>query len=673
MTRIHCFVSLLLCLALPGMAQMAPNERAFADSLEHVIQHSTSDSIKARLHYLLSDYWRPKDTAQARQHLEQGRQLAAKYPLIAVLGDFYEGWLYFNSDQPRAAELFLKAEKAFSRFSDPEVFQFRGSAWYNYGLMKRTEKGDEFLIDIMLNKAIPLAEKGDNKEKTAHLYSQLGTVLMYNSQFDKAAIYNKKAIDLLEGHYPQSSALVIAYLSATSNYIYSMKGDEAWQMLSKARAMLEGHPESVNYPLYYYNEGTWYGMKEQFDKALVSLDKGVGMARQMNQPMILQMLIFRKYNILLEQKKYPQAKQFLTAVARDSLFMSDANNRKTTYYQLSQLSSQLGSMNDAYKWLMEYNRVNDSLNNAQVKLKINTLEVKFRTAENEKKITRLESENKIAVLSAKNNRLAAWLSGVASFVLLVVAAFSIYYYRSNKKLSAQKEINHRQQLKEIEQQQQIATIKAMMEGEEKERERVARDLHDGLGGLLAAIKMELSKLGSQAPAEQPLKAGLEAATRQLDGSINELRRVARNMMPEALLKFGLEAALRDFCEGLENERTTIVLQCYGMEQNTLRPEKQLMVYRMVQELVTNAMKHAKASRILVDCIQDGDQVSITVEDNGVGFDPGTIKGKGSGLSNVKARVEHLNGKLDIQYAANAGTSINIQFNEHATANLSFNS
>jgi signal transduction histidine kinase len=145
------------------------------------------------------------------------------------------------------------------------------------------------------------------------------------------------------------------------------------------------------------------------------------------------------------------------------------------------------------------------------------------------------------------------------------------------------------------------------------------------------------------------------------------------MMPDALLKFGLVAAVRDFCEGLRNLRTTIVLQCYGMEQNTLQPEKHLMVYRIVQKLVTNAMKHAKASRILVDCIQDGDEVSITVEDNGVGFDPGTIKGKGSGLGNVKARVDHLNGKLDIQFAANAGTSINIQFNEHATANLPFNS
>ncbi|HEY0608992.1 MAG TPA: sensor histidine kinase, partial [Chitinophaga sp.] len=294
-------------------------------------------------------------------------------------------------------------------------------------------------------------------------------------------------------------------------------------------------------------------------------------------------------------------------------------------------------------------------------------------AENEKKISRLESENKITKLSARNNRLLAWLSGAASIILLVVAAFSVYYYRSNKKLSAQKEINHRQQLKEIAQQQQLSNIQAMMEGEERERGRVARDLHDGLGGLLAGVKMDLSKLGDKAATAPPLRDQLQATTRQLDGSINELRRIARNMMPETLLRFGLETALKDFCTGVENEGTAITLQCYGMEQHDLRPNVQLMVYRIVQELVTNALKHAKASRILVDCIQHGSEVSITVEDNGKGFDPKAVNGNGSGLNNIRTRVDYLNGKMDIQFAANTGTSINIQFNEHATADISSNS
>jgi signal transduction histidine kinase len=652
---------------------MAPNEKAYADSLVNVLQHTTSDSIKARLNYLLADYWKTKDTLKARRYLDQGRRDAAPYPLLTILGDFYEGWLYFDSDHAKAAALFMKAQEGFARFNDPEAYEFRAASWYNYGIMRKAEEGDGFLLDILMNKSIPLSEKGNNKQKTAHFYSQLGTLLMYNGQFDKAAVYNNKAIGLLEGSFPQSDALLLAYLSATSNYIYSMKRQEAWEMLGKAREMLKGRPESVNYPYFYYNEGTWYVMTTQFDKAMESLNKGINMARELKQGSLLQMLIFRKYNIFLEQKQYAQGKQFLVAAAKDPIFMSDANNKKTAYYHLSQLSANMGNMNEAYKWLMEYNRVNDSLNKAQVQLKINTLEVKYRTAENEKKITRLESENKIATLSARNHRLIAWLSGAASIILLIVAAFSVYYYRSNKKLSAQKEINHRQQLKEIEQQQQLSNIRAMMEGEERERERVARDLHDGLGGLLAGVKMDLSRLGDKANAETPLRGQLQTATQQLEGSISELRRIARNMMPETLLRFGLETALKDFCAGLHSESTTITLQCYGMEQNDLRQDVQLMVYRIVQELVTNALKHAKASQILVDCIQTGREVSITVEDNGTGFNPQAVKGHGSGLHNIRTRVDYLKGQLDIQFAANTGTSINIQFNEHATTNIPVNS
>lgn len=673
MIRIPCLLILCMCLALSVKAQMAPNEKAYADSLVKVLQHTSSDSIKARLQYLLADYWKTKDTVKARQYLDRGRRSGASYPILISLGDFYEGWLYFNSDQAKAAAMFMKAQEGFARFKDPEAYEFRAASWYNYGLARKTEEGDSFLLDILLNKSIPLSEKGSNKQKTAHFYSQLATLLMYNGQFDKAAIYNNKAIGLLEGSFPGTDALLLAYLSATSNYIYSAKRQEAWEMLSKARKMLEGRPESVNYPFFYYNEGTWYVMTQQYDKAMVSLDKGINMARELKQGALLQMLIFRKYNIFLEKKQFAQGKQFLVAAAKDSIFMSDANNRKTAYYHLSQLNANMGAMNDAYKWLMQYNQVNDSLNKAQVQLKLNTLEVKYRTAENEKKITRLESENKIATLSARNNRLIAWLSGAASIILLIVAAFSMYYYRSNKKLSAQKEINHRQQLKEIEQLQQLSNIQAMMQGEERERERVARDLHDGLGGLLAGVKMDLSKMSDKAGVETTLGSKLQSATQQLEGSINELRRIARNMMPETLLRFGLEAALKDFCAGLQSGSTTITLQCYGMEQNDLRQDVQLMVYRIVQELVTNALKHAKASQILVDCIQNDREVSITVEDNGAGFDPRAVKSHGSGLGNIRTRVDYLKGQLDIQFAANTGTSINIQFNEHATTHIPVNS
>ncbi|GAA0560936.1 tetratricopeptide repeat-containing sensor histidine kinase [Chitinophaga japonensis] len=668
MTRYLYLLCLILGSALPGMAQLAPNEPAYADSLVNVLQQSPSDSTRAWAAYLLSDYWSPKDSAKARQYLEQGRQLAGSLPMLSAMYHFYEGRLYFDRDQKRAAVAFMQAEKELAGIKVKEAYQYRSAAWYNYGIMKRNEKGDAFIIDILLNKAIPLAEQSGNQEKLAHYYSQLATLFMYNSQFEKAAVYNKKAIALLEETDPQSQVLLLCYLSATSNYVYMLKNDSSKMMLDKARAMLKNTPGSVYYPNFYYNEALYYTSKTLFDKALVSLEKGIAGARQMNQTTLLQMLVFRKYNVLLELKDYAQARRFLLQLQQEGgPLMADANSRRTIYQQLAQVNAELGLMKEAYNWTLSYNQINDSLNQAQTTIKINELEAKFRDAKKEQKIKQLEAQHNLALLSARNSRLIAWLLGTLCLLLLIITAFAVFYYRNSRKLAAQKEINHQQQLKEIRQEQQLATIRAMMEGEEKERERVARDLHDGLGGLLSGIKMDLSGISDRAAADNNARAQLQAATLQLDGSIDELRRIARNLMPAALLRFGLEAALRDFCEGLEKEGTRIVLQCYGLDKEAISPANQVMIYRMVQELVTNALKHAGATEILVDCIRQDEQVSITVEDNGSGFDPATVSGKSSGLSNIQARVNYLDGKLDIHVEKDYGTTITIQFEDHAAA------
>ncbi len=171
--------------------------------------------------------------------------------------------------------------------------------------------------------------------------------------------------------------------------------------------------------------------------------------------------------------------------------------------------------------------------------------------------------------------------GIISTFLLLLTFVLIFYYRNNKKLLKQKEINHQQQLKEMRQQHQLKFTQAMLEGEERERQRVARDLHDGLGGLLAGIKIKLS---SQVKAEN--NAGFDRVILQLDQSITELRRIARNMMPESLLKSGLEEAINDLCESLSSDQTKIEFQAYGIQKN-MPIATQANIYRIVQELLSN--------------------------------------------------------------------------------------
>ena len=659
--KIIFFIGLWLYFSSPlGAQQLLPvNEKTYADSLSHIIQSKTTDSIRANANLLLSDYWRAKDTLKSKSYLTAGKRLSAKYPVLKAAAYFYEGQ-YYSSLNPEKAKLLLqKATKALAVFKVPFSKEIEAAAWYNYAIAVRNEKGDSFLIKTLLEKSIPLATQSGKPEKTAHYYSQLGMLLMYNAQFDKAEIYFNKTIGLLATQHPKSTVLMLAYLGAASNYIYKANTDKAKIMLDKAKKILEPYPESSHYPNYYYTEGLYYTAKTYYNSALKSLDNGIRLAINNNQKVLLQMLIFRKYNIYLEQKEFKNAKQLLLSVLKEGTLAADVNNRKMFYTQLATVNEHLDDMGEAYLWQKKYSKLSDSLNESNLKERINEMEIRFHNAENQKKITALETEKKQVALSAKNHRLFSWLLAAISLFFLVIAMLSFAFYKNQKRLSRQKEINHLQQLKELKQQQLLSNTEAMLEGEERERRRLASDLHDGLGGMLAGVKIKLS--GATAHKDRtPDPDELNKITGQLDNAVTELRRIARNMMPETLLRFGLQTALKDLCESLQTSSCTINYEAFNIDSN-MPLSTQVIIYRIVQEALSNAIRHSEANVILVQCSQNGNLFFITVEDNGKGFDSSILEHKkGIGITNIENRIKYLSGKMEINTAPNEGTAINVE-------------
>jgi signal transduction histidine kinase len=632
----------LSVLAKVSAQQMLPMaEKAYADSLLQVLQSREADSGRALAGFLLSDYWRTKDTVKSKTYLLLGQQLAKGSPYLRALYYFYEGQYYFNFDMASAAASFKAAQTALLPFKTQQAYQHAAAAWFNYGLMLRNEKGDSFVMDILLNKAIPLAQQSGNAEKLAHFYVQLATLLMNNARFDKAEVYNAKAIDLLKDRFRASTTLLFAYLSATSTYIYDSKNVEAKQTLDKAKEMLAPFPESINYPDYYYNEGLYYTGVNQYDKALISLDKGIGLAEQYHQGPLLQILIFRKYTIFVEQKDYKKAKSFLMTLVKNGGLMAEANNRRTLYSQLAATNKNIGDMAEAYHWSELYGHLSDSLHEIQLKEKLADLEARYQNSANQKQITALQAEKSRIELSASNSRLFNWLLGMISLLLLISAGFSWFFFRNQKRL------------------QQLKVTRAMLEGEERERKRIAQDLHDGLGGMLAGVKINLSGWAAGNP-DSPQDPELHRIIGQLDRSVGELRHIARNMMPETLLKFGLETALKDLCEFYMREDLHIEFQPFNISASLPLPW-QINIYRIVQECISNAVRHANATNIILQCSQSEPFFYITVEDNGKGFDHAmSVNTNGLGLMNVKNRVDYMKGKMTILTAPGEGTTVNIE-------------
>jgi len=150
----------------------------------------------------------------------------------------------------------------------------------------------------------------------------------------------------------------------------------------------------------------------------------------------------------------------------------------------------------------------------------------------------------------------------------------------------------------------------------------------------------------------------------LDSSIQEMRRVAHNMMPEVLVRYGLDKALKDYTAEINKAGLVkVVYQSMGMENEVMEKSTALAIYRIVQELLNNVIKHAQATEALVQLFSENGKLVVNVEDNGKGFDTKLSEEKGGmGWRNIRSRAELLNGKIDLQSSPEKGTAVNMEFN-----------
>lgn len=660
MTRFFLFlIVILISFKSVGQQQVPLNEQHYLDSLQRILQKKIPDSSRACTNFQLVEYWKFKDTLKSKAYLKSGTAAAKNDKYLNALALFYKGQYYFNWNKPKASDAFKKAAEALSPFNTKVAYVKQAASWYNYAIMNVDKMGYGFMTKITLEKAIPIIEKTGDPARIAYYYTQLSTILMNNYQFEKATAYNEKAIALLETKNPGSTDLLFSYLSGVSIYCYDNKADKARVLLEKAQRLLKPYPSSLNYPLYYYNESLYYFTKTLFDKSLASVDKGINLAKKYNQKQLYQQFFFRRYEVYQQQKNYSKANQILLDIIKEGTLTAKINDRAMLYSELAKVSEKLGDYKEAYRWLSQYRQASDSINSDQTKVKINELETKYNNAKNQQKIQSLQSENKQVQLNTRNERLYRFILGLGCLFLLLLLVFVLLTARSRRKLAQQKEINYKQQLSEMERKQQLKITKAMLEGEELERERVARDLHDGLGGMLSGVKIGLSGWTDTQPTISEDK-DLHRIIGQLDTSVTELRRIARNMVPETLLKFGLETALKDLCEFYMRDGLHITSEMFGIQKN-IAMNVQLNIYRIVQELISNAIKHAHADNLILQCSQNENTIFITFEDNGRGFDMDTLADKtGMGLDNLKNRIAFLQGKFEVHSAPGEGTSIDIE-------------
>jgi len=407
----------------------------------------------------------------------------------------------------------------------------------------------------------------------------------------------------------------------------------------------------------YLNLSYIYLQEKNADKAMMYVQKIIDISKQPgNQQYLAYYLSITNImhaRVLFLQKKYDQSIGLINNTL-DTLRKNDdvLNNEIVVGYETAaECYEALGKFNEALVYKDKYTKLHDSLMQKDKLDMISQLEMRYSISEKDKEIakqqlTKTETESRIR----KKN---FWI-GVIVLVTICLVIIFLLWQRNN----LHKEKLQQEKINTFNKQIEIEKLNAAISGEERERTRIARDLHDGIGGMLAVSKMnfEISKQNI----EEQHKVEFQDGIKLLEQAASELRKTAHNMMPQILLEEGLVDAVKYFCDGVAKSNSPdIRFQIFGTPKK-FTPEFELAIYRIVQELIHNVIKHAKAKHAIVQFNFHETSFTLTVEDDGIGMS--TEEGiKGMGMRSIQDRIKTNHGTISIESRKNEGTSVYLEF------------
>ena len=399
----------------------------------------------------------------------------------------------------------------------------------------------------------------------------------------------------------------------------------------------------------HHNLGVAYGeMTEEKDSAMHHYEIALEEYKQRGLTDYISYIYNNKASVFKHLKQIDSAIAYYKKAEAIAPREFEKENKRLLYNHMAEAYELNKDFSNAYKYLKLETIYRDSIQQNEQNKAMLDIQTKYEV---EKK----ENEN----LKLKQNRI--WLLAAlgALLLILIIGVLAYKTLRSKKKI-AEKEVEvQKQKLDSILKNQELAGIDAMIEGQEKERQRIANDLHDNLGSLLATLKLHFQNLKVR---KDRLKEEEDRLLKQTDDLIDEayqqVRTIAHAKNAGVHAQEGLLPAVKNFASKVSaSNKLVIEVEDSGMDDR-LENSMEIMIFRIIQELITNVIKHAEASEATIHLTHYGDAINILVEDDGKGFVVDDVKPKeGMGIYSIQKRVENLGGTVDFESIMNKGTSV----------------
>ncbi len=584
---------------------------------------------------------------------------------------------------------------------------------YRFSLKKSIAIGYKYgLVKSIIGLGISEVNLGKSEQALQHFEEALSycdtadetkvmIATIYNNQSNIFQLWGdrKKAINLLQKalkvreHIPSQIAVHLIYINMATILDGMGRFDEALYYLNKAETDAGKNKDYISVSNTLHAKGTLYISKKEWDTAVYYFEKALQTGRENGYDDIAHSTLVNLARIALERQQphealsllhqanqtdaniaphykatalqllgetYTTLKQY--GLAENSLHEALALAKKADAWlillkihnSLHYLYITQGNFNKAYAHLAAEKQLSDSLNNVEKVNAIMNIEARYRLVQKDKELTEKQLLINDQKSSIKSRNI--WI-GTSSLIILLGVIVLLLLLRSHKQKQALKD----ERVQHLIKQQELREVKAIINAEEKERSRIARDLHDGIMIQFSTVKMNLSALMG-GPDTTMEKERIRPYILQLDKATQSLRKAAHHLMPDMLLDGGLAEALYYFCNSLQKDVHFTIHYEQLDEIPRFEIQFELAVYRIIQELMHNIIKHAQATEAYIQLSYSNQQLGIDVEDNGIGMNElHRQNNKGLGLKSIEARVLSLHGNMQIT-TNNKGTNIALEFN-----------
>ncbi|SEN47341.1 Tetratricopeptide repeat-containing protein [Mucilaginibacter gossypiicola] len=355
--------------------------------------------------------------------------------------------------------------------------------------------------------------------------------------------------------------------------------------------------------------------------------KTIDIKKSLNDTLALSINYFNLGVLYKNKRLYTQSLDALKNSLQFATQINYADMQRSATNEIADLYEQMGDYKQSLIYLKKHASIKTSGSNT-----IDELQAKYEIKQREDQVLQQQFE-----ITKRNY----WMAGICIFILMML--FGGFFYDKQNKLK-----------------QRNAAMQAIIAAEESERRRIAQDLHDSVSQIISAAKINLAVIGGELPfVNEGQKIRFEKVINLVDYGFKEVRTISHNMMPWALHKTGLAQVINQFIENIKNDNITINFFSRGFD-SPFDDTVEIILYRVLQESVNNVMKHANANRVDISLIRSEESISLTIEDNGRGFDttnPDLFKGMG--LNNLRSRINFLKGKVEFDSQLNKGTLVSI--------------